>query len=111
VQIAEDDASRERGLMGVTTLGADDGMAFLWDAPTTASFWMKDTLIPLSIVFVDAGGQIVTIREMTSCQTDPCETYETEAPYTMAIEANAGWFEGQGIEVGDPARLERLYCA
>lgn len=110
VQLAEDDATRERGLMGVTTLGADDGMAFLWGEPTTGSFWMKDTLIPLSIAFVGADGRIVTIREMTPCRTDPCPTYEADAPYTMAIEANAGWFDAHGVEVGDAARLERTVC-
>jgi uncharacterized membrane protein (UPF0127 family) len=110
VQLAEDDATRARGLMGVTTLGADHGMAFVWDEPTTGSFWMKDTLIPLSIAFVDADGQIVTIREMTPCQTDPCPTNDADAPYTMAIEANAGWFDAHGIGVGELARLERTAC-
>ena len=110
VRLAEDDATRERGLMGVTTLGTDDGMAFLWTEPTTGSFWMKDTLIPLSIAFVRADGRIVTIREMTPCRADPCPTYEADAPYTMAIEANAGWFGTRGVEVGDPARLERTAC-
>jgi len=110
VRLAEDDATREQGLMGVTTLGTDDGMAFLWDEPTTGSFWMKDTLIPLSIAFVDADARIVTIREMTPCRSDPCPTYDAEAPYTMAIEANVGWFDANGVEVGDPARLERTAC-
>src|SRR5262245_24653998 len=53
VQVAADDATREHGLMGVTTLPENHGMAFRWDTPTDATFWMKDTLIPLSIAFVD----------------------------------------------------------
>ena len=110
VQVAEDDASRAQGLMGVTALGADEGMAFLWDEPTTGSFWMKDTLIPLSIAFVDAGGRIITIRDMTPCTAEPCDTYEATGPYVMAVEANEGWFDGQAITVGDPARFKRSYC-
>ena len=97
--------------MGVTTLGADDGMAFVWGEPTAGSFWMKDTLIPLSIAFVDENGRIVTILEMTPCAAEPCDTYEASAPYTMAIEANAGWFDALSIELGDTAEFTRSYCA
>jgi uncharacterized membrane protein (UPF0127 family) len=86
-------------------------MAFLWGRPTDSSFWMQDTLIPLSIAFVDASGQIVTTQEMTPCTTDPCTTYEASAPYTMAVEANAGWFREHGIEVGDSAALREAGCA
>ena len=110
VQIAEDRESQAEGLMGVTELAPDAGMAFLYPAPTTGTFWMKNTLIPLSIAFADAHGRIVTIREMAPCEADPCVTYRPDAPYTMAIEANAGWFGEQGIEVGDRARLQRASC-
>jgi uncharacterized membrane protein (UPF0127 family) len=110
VQLAEDDTTRQRGLKGVTALPADDGMAFLWGEPTTGTFWMQDTLIPLSIAFVDADGRIVTIREMTPCQTDPCTNYGADAPYVTAIEANAGWFDAHRVEVGDTARLQRWAC-
>jgi len=111
VELAADDAERARGLMGVTDLPTNRGMAFLWGRPTDSSFWMQDTLIPLSIAFVDASGQIVTMQEMTPCTTDPCTTYEASAPYTMAVEANAGWFREHGIEVGDSAALREAGCA
>ena len=111
VQLATDEASRATGLMGVNSLPADEGMAFTWDGPTDGTFWMKDTLIPLSIAFVGADGKIVTIAEMTPCQTDPCPTYAAEASYTMAVEANAGWFADHGIEVGDRVTLRQVYCS
>ena len=105
VWVADSDAERQRGLMEVEQLAANHGMAFVFDAPTDGAFWMKDTLIPLSIAFVDGSGTIVTVREMEPCPGDPCPTYEADAPYVLAVEANAGYFEGAGIGVGDRARL------
>jgi uncharacterized membrane protein (UPF0127 family) len=106
VRIADSDAERARGLMGVEHLGQHEGMAFVFDEPTTGSFWMKDTLIPLSIAFVDGSGTIVTVREMEPCTSDPCPTYGADAPYVLAVEANAGFFERTGVGVGDRAELE-----
>ena len=108
VRIADSAEEQRQGLMGVGSLGEDRGMAFVYDDPTTGSFWMKDTLIPLSIAFVD-GDRIVAIEEMKPCETDPCPTWDSDgAAYTVAIEANAGWFTAHGIAVGDRATLERI---
>jgi uncharacterized membrane protein (UPF0127 family) len=102
VRIADDPEERANGLMGVTTLPADEGMVFTFgDTPQDAEFWMRDTPVPLSIAFVDADQRIVTIREMNPCAEDPCRTYGSDAPYVMAIEANAGWFGKHGIEQGE----------
>lgn len=106
VAVADTDPERANGLMNITTLPADRGMAFVFASPTTATFWMKDTLIPLSIAFV-ANGRILALREMTPCTADPCTTYDAGgSPYTLAIEANAGYFSSKGIAVGDPVRME-----
>ena len=105
VWVADSDAERAKGLMGVTQLAPNQGMAFLFDGPSIESFWMKDTLIPLSVAFVDAKGGVVTIREMEPCRSDPCPTYDSDAPYVMAIEANRGWFEDNGVRIGDPTSL------
>ena len=102
VRFADEPDERQRGLMGVTSLPPDEGMAFdFGDTPQTGEFWMKDTLIPLSIAFVDDRRRIVTILEMEPCEADPCPTYASHEPYVWAIEANAGWFERQRIEAGD----------
>jgi uncharacterized protein len=102
VRIADDEDERRRGLMGVTSLPADEGMLFDFGGePQTGQFWMKDTLIPLSIAFVDGERRIVSIAEMEPCDADPCPTYGSAAPYEIAIEANARWFSDAGIEVGD----------
>lgn len=105
VAVAGTPDERAQGLMGVTKLPEDHGMAFVYDEPSTGTFWMKDTLIPLSIAFVGADGRIVTIREMTPCEADPCPTYGADAPYVLAVEADAGWYDSNGIAVGDRAEL------
>jgi hypothetical protein len=107
VDVADEDEERERGLMGVASLPEDGGMAFVYDAPHQGTFWMGNTLIPLSIAFVGPDGRIVTIREMVPCERAPCAQYGADAPYVMAVEANEGWFERNGVEVGDIAELER----
>ena len=102
VRFADEPDERRYGLMGVASLPPDEGMAFdFGDIPQTGGFWMKNTLIPLSIAFVDDRRRIVTILEMEPCETEPCPTYTSDEPYVWAIEANAGWFERQGIEAGD----------
>ena len=108
VRIADESEERERGLMGVESLPPDRGMAFVYDEPRTSGFWMKDTLLPLSIAFV-GGDRIVAIEEMTPCETDPCPTWDAGgARYTLAIEANAGWFDEHSVRVGDTVTLEPL---
>ena len=106
LELADTPEERARGLMGRTELGADDGMLFAFPEPATGPFWMKDTLIPLSIAFWGEDGRIDTILEMTPCEADPCETYPADAPYMFALEMPQGWFDGHGVEVGDRADVE-----
>jgi hypothetical protein len=106
VEIADTSDERAQGLMDRDSLPADDGMAFVWDEPVDASFWMKDTLIPLSVAFWDEQGRIVGILDMEPCRADPCPTYSSPEPYVGAVEANLGWFGRHGAEVGDLVELE-----
>jgi uncharacterized protein len=105
VDVAETAQEQQEGLMGVEKLPADEGMAFVFDVPTDSTFWMKDTLIPLSIAFVDDIGRVIGLRDMPPCKADPCPTYGVDEPYVLAIEANLGWFHEAGIEAGDHAEL------
>ena len=105
VRVADTTETRRRGLMGVMELGDMEGMAFVFDGPTTTSFWMKDTPIPLSIAFVDGVDRIVAIRDMTPCASDPCPTYGAGEPFVLAVEANLGFFRRFHVRVGDTARL------
>lgn len=105
VDIADEPEEQRRGLMNVESLPADEGMAFVFDEPVSTTFWMKDTLIPLSIAFVDEGDRVIAVRDMQPCEADPCPTYGVDEPYVLAIEANLGWFEEHGIDAGDTAEL------
>lgn len=109
VRIADADGERRRGLMEVEHLPDDQGMAFVFAEPSTSSFWMKNTLIPLTIAFVDDDGRVVGFRDMQPCETDSCPLYGTTEPFVFAIEANLGWFDEHGIEVGDPAELRAAH--
>ena len=106
VAVADTAQEQQKGLMGVEMLAADEGMVFVFDEPANSTFWMKDTLIPLSIAFVDESGRVIGVRDMQPCEADPCPTYGIDEPYVLAIEANLGWFDRAGIEGGDHAELK-----
>jgi hypothetical protein len=106
VEIADTSEERAAGLSGRASVPADAGMAFLWDEPVEAEFWMKDTLIPLQIAFWDEGGRIVGLIEMEPCEADTCPHYRPEKPIVGAVEANAGWFTAHGVAVGDTVELD-----
>ena len=93
-------ASRAHGLMGVTELPPDAGMLFRFTAPQEGGFWMKNTLIPLSIAFADSQGVIATILDMEPCNADPCPYYRPDAPYLYALEVNRDVFRSTGAEKG-----------
>lgn len=105
VEIADTPQQSERGLMYRTKIPAKAGMVFRFGGPTTTSFWMKDTLIPLSIAFYNARGVIIDILEMKPCAADPCDTYGPSSEYVGAMEANAGFFARNLIRAGDSFSL------
>jgi uncharacterized membrane protein (UPF0127 family) len=105
VEVADDTDEQRRGLMGVEHLPANQGMAFVWPEPVASTFWMKDTLVPLSVAFVDEAGQVIDVLDMLPCETDTCPTYGVDEPYVLAVEANLGWFDDHGIDAGDRAEL------
>ena len=107
VEVADSASERERGLMGRRELADDAGMVFIFPADSTSAFWMKDTLIPLSIAFYDESGTIVRILDMEPCTRDPCVLYDPETSYRGALEVNRGAFERWGVREGDVLRLER----
>ena len=110
VEVANTDAERQHGLSERASLAADHGMAFLFDAPTTVGFWMKDTLIPLSIAFWGADGRIQQTFDMDPCTSDTCQVYRASEPYAGAVEAPQGFFREHGIGVGDKIELPEAGC-
>jgi uncharacterized protein len=104
VEIADDASERARGLMHRAALAENRGMLFVFPREERLSFWMKNTLIPLSIAFVDSEGRIVDIQDMKPLDDDP-PSYVSAEPAQYALEVNQGFFEERGVEVGDRARL------
>ena len=111
LEVAADPATRARGLMEREQVPPGTGMVFLYPADVAESFWMKNTLVPLSIAFVAADGRVVSVSEMTPCKADPCPSYAPAGPYRYAIELAAGSFGDAGVGPGarvvpvDPAAL------
>ena len=106
--IADSDRKRGYGLMYRLRLRSDLGMAFLWDGTTTGGFWMKNTLIPLSIAFFDSRGIIIYMTDMEPCEEDPCPSYGPgpDVEYSGALEVNRGAFAEWGISKGDRIEVQ-----
>lgn len=95
--VASNDADREQGLMYRTQLAPNEGMLFVFGENAVHCFWMKNTLIPLSIAFVRADGTITDIDEMEA------ETTNNHCPRNngvYALEMSKGWFTSKGIKPG-----------
>ena len=111
LEIAATPAARARGLMGRTEVPEGTGMVFLYPEDVAEAYWMKNTLVPLSIAFVAADGRVVSVSEMTPCRADPCPSYAPAGPYRYAVELAAGSFAAAGVGPGakvvpeDPAAL------
>lgn len=103
LEIANTEAQRETGLMFRQSLDPDSGMIFVWQSLTADTFWMKDTLIPLSIAWISQDLKIVGIQEMAAL--DDKTQHSPGVPYLYAIEANKGYFTSMGIRVGDSVQL------
>ncbi|MDQ2649250.1 MAG: DUF192 domain-containing protein [Actinomycetota bacterium] len=97
---ARDHAQRARGLMGVTDLQGYSGMAFMYDDDVQNPFHMLNTVMPLSIAWLDAAGDVVTISDMEPCEAEPCPSYPPEGPYRLAIEVPKGELPTLGITEG-----------
>jgi uncharacterized membrane protein (UPF0127 family) len=107
VEVAETREQHELGLMHREALPKDSGMVFVFFELTEGGFWMKNTLIPLSIAFFDVDGEILKILDMQPCAEEPCTIYDPGVEYMGALEVNQGAFERWGVEEGDFVRLNR----
>ncbi len=100
LEVARTPAQQDIGLMFRTDLPADRGMLFPMDPPRVASFWMKDTLIPLDIVFLRNGVVTKVDANVPVCTADPCESYSSGTPVDQVIELSAGRAAELGIAPG-----------
>ena len=97
-EVADTPAERSRGLMLRKSLQQNSGMLFVFEKTALHCFWMKNTLVPLTIAFLDDDGTIVTLADM---QPHDESSHCPERPVRHALEMEQGWFEGKGIKAGD----------
>lgn len=97
-EVANTEVTRETGLMFRREMGKDDGMLFVFPDTAPRAFWMKNTLIPLNIAFIDEKGIILNLWEMPPMTENP---FESAGPAKYALEMNTGWFTSNGAKPGD----------
>jgi len=98
VELAVSDPQRMQGLMFREKLGRNDGMLFVFDEPAYQSMWMKNTLIALSVAFIDGEGRILNILDM---EPQTLDTHTSAGPAVYAIETNKGWFDDNKVKPGE----------
>ena len=107
VELATDDASRVHGLMMRTTLAADHGMLFVFPDTEPRGFWMKNTLIPLDILYFDTDRRLVSTQlNVPPCKADPCPTYPSSGPARYVLELSAGTATRIGAKAADELKIE-----
>ncbi len=97
VEVADDPEERQQGLMNREALEPDSGMLFIFDEPGVLTFWMKDTLIPLDILFFGPQGYYLGGGTMLPCTEEPCEKYNSPDGASLALEVAAGFQEFYGV--------------
>ena len=108
IEIADDFASREHGLMDRTSMPANHGMLFVFDSPTMLSFWMKNTLIPLDMLFFDRDYKLINVQHsVPPCRANPCPAYGSTGPAQYVLELNGGAAEKLGVKPGDKLTVHR----
>ena len=98
VEVADDTLERSQGLMFRQSLGEDEGMLFIFQADTEGAFWMRNTLIPLDIIFVESKKRIVNVVANATPQTDTPRL--PEGPYRYVLEINGGQAASLGLSSG-----------
>lgn len=109
VDIADDDQSRARGLMFVDEMADNRGMFFIFRREAPRSFWMRNTRIPLDIIYLDRDLNVVSISEDTPpCRTRRCPSYPSEGPAQFVLELNAGQAAAIGLDPGDRVQVGNI---
>ena len=106
VDIADTTEERAKGLMYRKSIPDNYGMFFIFEREQEHDFWMKNTLVPLDMVFFDGNYKVVKIvRSAQPCKKDPCMVYSTDKPSKYVLEINGGTGDKIGLKEGDGAQL------
>jgi hypothetical protein len=101
-ELARTDAERQKGLMFRDKLLPDQGMLFVFETEYPYSFWMKSTLIPLDMIWLDKDRTIVHIaKNVPPCKEDPCPSYSPDRPALYVLELAAGSADRLGLKLFD----------
>lgn len=108
VEIAADPESQARGLMFREHLAPGNGMLFVFPDSEPRAFWMKNTKIPLDMLFFDGNRKLVNVqRQVPPCHIDPCQTYPSDGPARYVLEVNGGASKKLGLKPGDELKIDR----
>ncbi len=107
VEVADTAAKRAKGLMNRTSMDQNSGMLFDFKTPMVSTFWMKDTLIPLDMMWVDKDLNIVYIqKDAKPCTTAQCPSYGSHIPSLYVVETNSGWTTVNNVQVGQKISIQ-----
>ncbi len=106
IELAQTSEELSQGLQYRKSLDKDVGMLFIFDQPAEAKFWMKNTLIPLDIIWLNNAGEVIYIEKSAPpCLSESCPTYGSSQPARYVLEVNAGFADVYDINVGDGAQI------
>jgi hypothetical protein len=106
VEVADNDEERARGLMFRDQLAADHGMLFIHETEEPQSYWMKNTKIPLDIIYFDHAHKMVSVAHAPPCSLgDKCPPFPSEGPALYVLELNAGTVDALGAKPGDELKF------
>jgi uncharacterized membrane protein (UPF0127 family) len=107
LELALTDEEKALGLMFRDTLAEDRGMLFIFTSDDKLSFWMKNTFIPLDLIWLSPTGEVLGVQADTPpCKLDPCPTYTSPKPARAVLEVNGGFAVRHGIKEGVVLRFE-----
>lgn len=107
IEIADTEDLRVQGLMHRTQLAESQGMLFVYPDQAVRGVWMKNTLLPLDVLFLSADGKIVSIlHRLTPCAKEPCTVYTSTTDAMYMLEVNAGFVDRHQLKVGQDLMLE-----
>ncbi len=105
-EIADGEEERANGLMFRERLDENSGMLFIFDDENYRTFWMKNTLIPLDMIFIDKGSKIIDVKNAVPCIEEPCALYKSSKPAKYVLEVNANFTIKNYIKIGDKIILK-----
>ncbi|AHB41349.1 hypothetical protein P148_SR1C00001G0558 [candidate division SR1 bacterium RAAC1_SR1_1] len=107
IEIADTPEERQLGLMYRKQLPELAGMLFVFQQSGQYNFWMKNTLIPLDMIWINQDQKIIDIQQATPCTADPCPTYNPQGTSSYVLELNSGISEKYGIKIGDIVEINQ----